>query len=104
MEPVWVETTRWAVKNGEWSTQPQGSGRAMWLGAEADSARRLGKRGSRWGALASGRRAAGDQRPTGTRGGGRVKRPNPSRRSRAPQRGQRQCTRGLARRREGAEG
>jgi hypothetical protein len=84
MEPVWVETTRWAVKNGEWSTQPQGSGRATWLGAEADSGRQrptARDEGATVGSALVREKGGWDQRPTGTRGGGRVKRPNPSRRS-----------------------
>jgi hypothetical protein len=48
----------------EGRAQPPGSGRAARLGAGADGARRLGKRRPRRGALAAGRRAAGDQRPT----------------------------------------
>jgi hypothetical protein len=49
---------------------PLGLGRAARLGAEADSARRQGKRRSRRGALAARRRAAGDQWPTKEAGGG----------------------------------
>jgi hypothetical protein len=58
MEPVWEETTLVG------RAQPLGLGRAVRLGAEADSARRQGKRMPRQGALAAGRRAAGDQRLT----------------------------------------
>jgi hypothetical protein len=47
----------------EGRAQPLGSGRAARLGAEADSARRQGKRRTRQGALAARRRAGGDQRP-----------------------------------------